>query len=238
MLPAMTESGSRKKRRELRRVFRRGTVGITSGILGLKLRYFKKTQTQFIEQVFNHPLADLVFPNKPFVMQQIKWFERKFEFAPQNIFPSVIERLEGTPLRLQHKLKALPPEALVWKPAGQWSIAEQTGHLADLEPLWQGRLQDILEGREQMRATDLNNSATNNANHNAQPLSALLERFSSLRQQTLESLRALREDDIFRTALHPRLQTPMRLQDLFIFVAEHDDHHLAQMSALYQDYLK
>jgi hypothetical protein len=32
--------------------------------------------------------------------------------------------------------------------------------------------------------------------------------------------------------LHPRLKTPMRISDIFLFVAEHDDHHLARMSAI------
>jgi hypothetical protein len=35
-----------------------------------------------------------------------------------------------------------------------------------------------------------------------------------------------------RTALHPRLGTPMRLLDHVLFIAEHDDHHLARISWL------
>jgi len=38
-------------------------------------------------------------------MEQIKWFERKFEFSgTQNIFPSIVERLRGTPVRLRDKM--------------------------------------------------------------------------------------------------------------------------------------
>ncbi len=37
-----------------------------------------------------------------------------------------------------------------------------------------------------------------------------------------------------RSALHPRLGTPMRLIDLALFTAEHDDHHLAAITALRQ----
>jgi len=40
------------------------------------------------------------------------------------------------------------------------------------------------------------------------------------------------EKEVFKYALHPRLKTPMRTMDLFLFVAEHDDHHLAQISKL------
>jgi|SRR5271169_3406603 len=43
----------------------------------------------------------------------------------------------------------------------------------------------------------------------------------------LRKLEVLTEDEVARTALHPRLQQPMRLLDWAYFVAEHDDHHLA-----------
>jgi len=37
-------------------------------------------------------------------MEQIKWFDRKFDFSyEQNIFPSIIERLKGTPILLMDK---------------------------------------------------------------------------------------------------------------------------------------
>jgi hypothetical protein len=35
-----------------------------------------------------------------------------------------------------------------------------------------------------------------------------------------------------RTALHPRLNLPMRVIDLIYFIAEHDDHHLARITDL------
>jgi len=34
------------------------------------------------------------------------------------------------------------------------------------------------------------------------------------------------------SALHPRLGTPLRLIDHALFVAEHDDHHLARIGGL------
>jgi hypothetical protein len=35
-----------------------------------------------------------------------------------------------------------------------------------------------------------------------------------------------------RTGIHPRLKQPMRLIDMCLFVAEHDDHHLMRMTVL------
>lgn len=161
-------------------------------------------------------------------MKQIEWFERKFDFAfQQNIFPSIIERLEGTPIRLIAKVKQIPSEILDLKPQDKWSIKENIGHLTDLELLWQSRLCDILENREYLRPADLENTKTNLAMHNKTDIVELLSKFQNLRNITLKKLAELDEKDVYKSALHPRLEKPMRTMDLFLFVADHDDHHLA-----------
>lgn len=168
-------------------------------------------------------------------MTATKWFDRKFDFsAIQPDFPGVIERLRGTPLRLQHRLKEIPADLLRDQVSGQWSILEQVGHLGDLEPLWQGRLQDILDGEKFLRPADLTNRLTHEAGHNDFSPDLLLEHFRQLRHSTMEQLAGVRPEHLSLTALHPRLKTPMRIVDLFYFVAEHDDHHLAQISAIWQ----
>jgi uncharacterized damage-inducible protein DinB len=166
-------------------------------------------------------------------MKSTKWFERKFTFDyQQNIFPSIIERLRGTPARLEEKCKTIPEKILEIKPDNTWSIKENIGHLADLEPLWQGRLQDFINGEKELRPTDLANRKTDEANHNAKSLDQLLSDFRKIRMETIAMIENLDEEIIFRTALHPRLKTPMRTMDSFLFVAEHDDHHLARITDL------
>jgi len=166
-------------------------------------------------------------------MKQINWFDRKFEFSTnENIMPSLIERLEGTSIRLWEKVKRINPADYIIKPDGKWSVLEHIGHLADLEPLWQGRLDDILSGQKELRPTDLSNKKTTEANHNSKPVTALLDSFDSLRKITVNKLRDLTEEEVFKFALHPRLKTPMRTIDLFTFVAEHDDHHFAIITAI------
>lgn len=166
-------------------------------------------------------------------MQQTKWFERTFNFdAEQNIFPSIIERLAGTPARLEEKFKSIPGEIQSVRIDNTWTIKENVGHLIDLEPLWQGRLEDILSGETELQPTDLQNRKTSEANHDAVPIEELLRRFRAIRKQTIEMLEKLDEKDVFKSALHPRLKTPMRTTDLFLFVAEHDDHHLARITEL------
>jgi hypothetical protein len=60
----------------------------------------------------------------------------------------------------------------------------------------------------------------------------LVERFRRLRRRLVERLEGLGEDDLRRAALHPRLELPMTVVDHCFFVAEHDDHHLATITAL------
>jgi uncharacterized damage-inducible protein DinB len=166
-------------------------------------------------------------------MKQIKWFDRKFNFpGNENIFPSIIERLSGTSLRLTDKISRIPAGHLTVKSNGSWSILENIGHLIDLEPLWQGRLDDILNKSTELRPADLQNRKTDLANHNNRDVETLLKEFSEIRNNTLGKLESLNEEDIFKSSLHPRLKTPMRTMDLFLFVAEHDDHHLARITEI------
>jgi uncharacterized damage-inducible protein DinB len=166
-------------------------------------------------------------------MEGVKWFDRKFDFTVnQNIFPSILERLRGTPARLEEKIDAINPGLLSRKPANGWSIKENVGHLSDLEPLWQLRLEDIISGREELTATDLQNTKTSQAGHNERDMRELLLEFRSIRSVTINQLEEIDETTVFKSAYHPRLKIPMRTMDLFLFVADHDDHHLARITAL------
>lgn len=166
-------------------------------------------------------------------MKQRIWFERAFQlgYAPDS-FPEVLERIRGTPARLEERLRIVTAGVTIRRVDDRWSINEQVGHLIDLEPLWTGRLNDLLEGEERLRPADLTNAATHEANHNRAPLIDLLARFRTLRVAAVARLEALLEEDLVRTALHPRLEQPMSIVDLYFFVAEHDDHHLASITRL------
>lgn len=161
------------------------------------------------------------------------WLERRFDFAPPiAAFPTVVERLRGTPARLDDRTAALPAAALTRREGAQWSIQENVGHLLDLEPLWLRRAEQLAAGDERLVAADLSNRATELANHNARALADLLAAFRGARARLVGLLDAADEILLARSALHPRLQRPMRLIDLAWFVAEHDDHHLARITEL------
>ncbi len=164
----------------------------------------------------------------------MKWFDRKFRFETDAaLFPNILERLRGTPARIEERLNGIEPDLLIARPPdGSWTIQENVGHLLDLEPLWRGRVDDFLSGAAALREADLSNRRTHEAGHNDRPISEILGEFRRARVALVEALDSVDPAQAGRTALHPRLGQKMRLIDHAVFVAEHDDHHLARITDL------
>lgn len=162
---------------------------------------------------------------------RLLWFDRVFDLEiPVALLPNAIERLRGTPARLEELVQGAPTEIRLSTAAGAWSIQENVGHLFDLEPLWAGRLDDLLAGADVLRPADLTNAKTNQSKHNAAMLTDLQARFRELRMTLVRRFEALDDQQQLLHARHPRLEQPMRPVDLAFFVAEHDDHHLATIA--------
>ncbi len=179
------------------------------------------------------PLVRLFTIHPFFMIERIAWFERRFSFdLPLWMYPNVLERLRGTPARLEEHTGSLSREALTRRVDEKWSIQEHAGHLLDLEPLEIRRLEDYREGREELTPADPSNRKTYEANHNSREIGAILAPFRKERMDFVERLEGFDEEFIQRSALHPRLKLPMRVIDLAFFKAEHDDHHLARISEL------
>lgn len=166
-------------------------------------------------------------------MNRTKWVERQFDFSlPAGVFPCVLERLRGTPARVEELVRGLPQEVLTERRNGKWSAQEHVGHLYDLDELHEGRLEDYARGLEVLRAADMTNRKTEEATHNSARLEDLLALFRAARASFVQRLEAMTEEEVGRSALHTRLGKQMRVIDLALFVAEHDDHHLASIREL------
>jgi uncharacterized damage-inducible protein DinB len=149
------------------------------------------------------------------------------------VFPCVVERLRGTPARLEELTRALSREALTAKNvAGSWSVQEQVGHLIDLDELHEGRLEDYALHHSTLRAADMTNRKTEEAGHNDARLEDLLAAFREARLRFVRRLEAMTEQEVSASALHPRLRKQMRVIDMAYFVAEHDDHHVASINEI------
>lgn len=163
-------------------------------------------------------------------MTKTEWFKRHFQPIDDNgLLPGILERLEGTPARIFYKIGRLGAETGI-PDKGKWSIKKEIGHLIDLEPLWLERMKQIANGETNLVKADLSNTKTHETDHDSRDLADLAQDFAGERAKMMDFLRQLREEDLQKAAVHPRLGTPMRLVDLAFFVAEHDDHHLAQVT--------
>ena len=161
-------------------------------------------------------------------MVQIPWLDRKFAFdQPLGVFPSIVERLRGTPVRAKQLVGGCSEDLLSTRDAGKWSVKEHLGHLIDLQPLDDQRLEQFLKRVDVLSPADIENRATERADHRHDAMASILERLAAGRERLVRRLEALTEEELAIVALHPRLQKAMRTLDWAYFVAEHDDHHLA-----------
>ncbi|HEX8888589.1 MAG TPA: DinB family protein [Pyrinomonadaceae bacterium] len=167
------------------------------------------------------------------MVNRLEWFKRQFSFGlPVEMYPNVLERVRGTPARLEDLARSLTPETLTRRDGDKWSIQEHAGHLLDLEPLGMSRLDDYEAGRATLHAADMSNQKTYEANHNADTIENILAAFRKERMEFVRRLESYDEALLQKTALHPRLQMQIRIIDLAFFIAEHDDHHLSRISEL------
>jgi uncharacterized damage-inducible protein DinB len=168
------------------------------------------------------------------MVQRIAWFTREFSFdlLPLWMYPNIVERVRGTPARLEDLTRSLPREILTRRVDDKWSIQEHAGHLLDLESLGMNRLDDYEAGRETLHAADLENRKTHEADHNSNSIENILARFRAERMEFVRRLDEYDEAFVQQTAVHPRLKMKIRVLDLIFFIAEHDDHHLARISEL------
>jgi len=165
--------------------------------------------------------------------ERAQWFSRKFAFDLEPwAYPNIVERLRGTPARIEERLRGVDKTTLTRRVNDAWSVQENAGHLLDLEGLWALRLGDFERAAERLSPADLQNRKTHDADHNSVPLAGILAKFRAEREANVRRLEAYDDKFILRTALHPRLEQPMRVIDLMFFVAEHDDHHLATITQL------
>jgi uncharacterized damage-inducible protein DinB len=161
------------------------------------------------------------------------WIERKFDLGlPSWMMPHLLERLEGTPARVENKLKKYRAIAATKPPDGKWSIQEHAGHLADADILSLRRFNEFAAGITELTPADMSGRKTKEALYNQRTIEDILENIIRARQEVIDLL--LKQDDSYftRQAMHSRLQQTMTPVDLMYFFAEHDDYHLAKMTEL------
>lgn len=143
-----------------------------------------------------------------------------------------IERLRGVLPRLDALLVGVDDDRALRQLEGKWSIAQNIGHLSDIEELWQERLEDLRTGRKTYSPAVGARFQESARRHQARSVSKTLDELKSRRARLIEALAHASPELQSAAAFHERLQVSMRLVDCAQFCAEHDDHHLIRIRML------
>ncbi len=164
---------------------------------------------------------------------RLKWTDRKFTFNyPVELYPEIIERVRGATARMDEYLHSAPAEILTRQDDGKWSILENAGHLFDLDELTLQRIDQYAAGVSVLHAADITNKATSAANYNSVPAETIARSFRERRNEVVRRLESFDAEMFAHSAIHPRLNIPMRLVDFAYFEAEHDDYHFTRINEL------
>jgi len=158
----------------------------------------------------------------------MNWFERNLVFGHRaEMLPYFLERLEGTIVRIDAKVKGVSEEILSTRLDGKWSVKENIGHLAEVDAVSIKRLDEMKDG-----VAVLSPAVFEPQNYNPWPIEKVIELFRSNRTTNLKKYKALSEEALTSSSMHPRLKVAMTPVDLAWFDAEHDDHHLVRINEI------
>lgn len=180
-------------------------------------------------------MATLDPPGATQGLERPRWADRSFQFVhPPWMLADMIERLRGVVPRLRPLLSELDEVTAHRRHENTWSIAQNVGHLSDVEQLWQERLEDLRQGRDTYTPADPVRFQSLSERHQTRPLAATVAELAERRGRLVEALAQASPGLQRASAFHERLQTRMRLVDCAQFAAEHDDHHLLRIRTLRQ----
>jgi hypothetical protein len=167
-------------------------------------------------------------------MSTMPWFERNLKFGyPIEILPFYIERLSGTMVRLESKVKGVSDEVLSKRINDKWSIKQNIGHLAEVDSIANKRIDEMTTDIEVMSP-----AVFEPMDYNPWPIEKVLDLFRSNRNLNLRKYQSLTESNLRKSSLHPRLKLQMTPVDLAWFDAEHDDHHLVKINEILKSLVK
>lgn len=154
------------------------------------------------------------------------WFERSFTFGlPPAMLPFYLERLEGATYRIEAKVRGVSDKVLSEKYNGKWSIKQNIGHLAEVDLVSNKRIDEMKSG-----AATLSPAVFEPKDYNPWPVEKVVAFFREARLSNLDKYKNIREADLLKGSIHPRLKLKMTPIDLAFFDAEHDDHHILKIS--------
>lgn len=164
-------------------------------------------------------------------MNNLPWFERNLKFGyPIEMLPYFLERLEGSIVRIQSKVKGVDDKILSTRLNDKWSIKQNIGHLAEVDEIANKRMDEMVK-----EIPILSPAVFEPQDYNPWPIEKVLELFKTTRLKNLIKYKSIPEGDLLKSSLHPRLKVQMTPVDLAWFDAEHDDHHFLTINKILKE---
>jgi len=158
----------------------------------------------------------------------LPWFERNLKFGDgPEMLPFFLERLGGTLIGLDQKVKGIDNKILSERINGKWSVKENIGHLAEIDEIANKRIDELTAG-----VAVLSPAVFEPRNYNSWPIEKVLDFFKRNRLNNLKKYQTLSHKQLKKSSLHPRLKVQMTPVDLAWFDAKHDDHHVVRINEI------
>ncbi|MGC4021660.1 MAG: DinB family protein [Cyclobacteriaceae bacterium] len=158
----------------------------------------------------------------------LPWFERNLKFGyPSEMLPFFLERLNGTVIRIEQKVKGIDDKILSARFNDKWSIKQNIGHLAEVDQIGNKRLDEMASSVEVMSP-----AVFEPQDYNPWPIEKVIDFLRKTRAENIRKYISLNEAQLQKSSLHPRLKVKMTPIDLAWFDAEHDDHHLVKINEI------
>jgi len=161
-------------------------------------------------------------------MIPIPWSQRVFDYGRSlDELPVLLERVQGTTARLSNLLARQPMAKLLHREEGKWSAMEHLGHLLALQERFEPRVDDFQQRLPKLCVINLQDQDPFIQGQRSRSLGDVLEEFRLKRLRFAYRVETLHHRSLVHAAYHQCQARAMRPMDMLLWIAEHDDHHLA-----------
>jgi uncharacterized damage-inducible protein DinB len=142
------------------------------------------------------------------------------------LYSSVVCRLKTQHQALPEIIRRLDEAKLSQQPeSGKWSIKDNIAHLVSYQPVFLGRMSQILKGDNPAFSAYRADDEPDFVKAQSLPLTALLDQLAGNRRQILELITNLPDDQLSLKGTHPKYGT-LNIVEWTEFFLLHEAHHL------------
>jgi uncharacterized damage-inducible protein DinB len=142
------------------------------------------------------------------------------------LYSAIVCRLKTQHQALREIIKNIDDDKLhAQPPPGKWSIVDNIAHLASYQPVFIGRIHQILKGENPAFGAYRADDEADFIAAQKLPLPELLSKIDGQRRQILELITNLNDEELLLTGTHPKFGV-LTIPGWTEFFLLHEAHHL------------